>query len=148
VIWMTGAIVQSSSSRKEEGSFTVELVVLTPLLILFALMAIALGRYELAREQVIGAARAAAEAASVMPSGYQAALAADSAAVSGVRGSVGACHGLQVATDTSAFAPDGRVKVTITCRVDFSDLLVPGLPGSRVVKAVETAPIDPYQSVP
>ena len=46
------------------------------MLVLFALLAIALGRYELAREQVIGAARDAAEAASVVPSAAQAESAA------------------------------------------------------------------------
>jgi len=41
-----------------EGSLTVELVVLTPVIILFVLVALALGRFELAHEQVVDAARA------------------------------------------------------------------------------------------
>ena len=39
------------------GSLTVELVVLTPIVALFVIVALAFGRYSLAREQVVGGAR-------------------------------------------------------------------------------------------
>jgi Flp pilus assembly protein TadG len=134
-------------TRDEPGSMTVELVVLTPVLVLFALLGVAFGRYELAREAVIGAARAAAEAASVVASPSQAEPAASSAAAPGVEGLGHACTALTVETDVSDFVPGGSVRVTVSCQVSFSDLLVPGVPGSTVVRVVQTAPIDPYRSV-
>lgn len=39
----------------------------------------------------------------------------------------------------------GQVTVTISCRVTFADLLVPGLPGSQQVIGSGTAPLDPYR---
>ncbi|MGH9920793.1 MAG: TadE/TadG family type IV pilus assembly protein [Nitrososphaerales archaeon] len=126
---------------------TVELVLLAPVLVMFALFAVGLGRYELAREEVVGAARAAAEAASVVGSPGQAQLAANSAADPGLQGLGDTCKGLQVETDTNDFVPGGFVTVTVSCHVSFSYLLIPGLPGAAVVKAVQTAPIDPFRSV-
>jgi hypothetical protein len=129
------------------GSLTVELVLLTPVLIIFVLLAVALGRYELAREQLIGAARAAAEAASVAPSASEASSAASSAADPELEPFGHTCRDLQVITDTNHFFPGGSVEVTVICSVDFSDLLIPGLPGSSVVRVTEIAPIDPFRSV-
>jgi hypothetical protein len=39
------------------------------------------------------------------------------------------------------------VTVTVICRVSVADLSVPGMPGSVVVRATSSAPIDPYRSV-
>ena len=33
-------------------------------------------------------------------------------------------------------------RVTVTCRLDLSDLSVPGVPGSRLITATMTSPID------
>ena len=55
-------------SRDERGSLTVELVVVTPVLIAMALTVIVFGRVSEAHQQVIEASRAAAEAAAVEPS--------------------------------------------------------------------------------
>ena len=63
-------IVSRGSSAR--GSLTVELVVLTPVIALFVLVALGFGRYSLAREQVVGGARAAADAAAVAGSAAQA----------------------------------------------------------------------------
>ncbi|HUC36255.1 MAG TPA: TadE/TadG family type IV pilus assembly protein [Acidimicrobiales bacterium] len=136
-----------SRAGPEGGSFTAELALLAPVLMLFALLAVAVGRYELAREEVVGAARAAAEAAAVAPSAAEAQPAAASAASPAMQGLGRTCVVSNVDTDTSEFVPGGDVRVTVTCRVDFSDLLVPGFPGTTTVKAVQMAPIDPYRSV-
>jgi Flp pilus assembly protein TadG len=133
--------------KDKEGSMTVELVVLTPVIVLFALMAVAMGRYETVREQMIGAARAAAEASSVATSAGEAQSTASSAAMQSLEGVSQSCEGLQISTDTNDFTPGGSVKVSVTCEVSFADLLVPGMPGSMVIRAVESAPIDPYRSV-
>jgi Flp pilus assembly protein TadG len=146
-------------TERESGSMTVELVVLTPVLVLFALFAIAVGRYEMARDQVIGAARAGAEAASVASSPSQADAVARAAAMSGADNLGHTCSNLKVTTDTSDFATEnsigvegsvsveGSVGVTVACQVSYSGLLFPGMPGSTMVRAVQTAPIDPYRTV-
>jgi Flp pilus assembly protein TadG len=134
-------------TNENRGSMTVELVMLVPVLTLFALIAIGLGRYELAREQLIDAARAAAEAASVASSPVQAQSAAISTATLGVEGLGPSCKGLVVAAETNDFKAGGSVVISVRCQVRYSDLLVPGLPGSTVLYVTQTAPIDPYRSV-
>jgi hypothetical protein len=131
----------------EKGSLTVELVVLTPIVTIFVLLALAVGRFELAHEEVIGAARAAAEAASVAPSAGDAQSAALTAATPIVGSQSPTCTQLKVVADTARFVPGGSVEVVVSCEIDFSDLLVPGLPGHEEVQATVSAPIDPFRSV-
>jgi Flp pilus assembly protein TadG len=133
--------------NRQRGSLTVELVVLTPVIVVFVLTALAFGRFELAREQVIGAARAAAEAASVAPDSGVAQSAAVTAATPIVVGGAHSCTHLNVVAGTENFAPGGSVRVTVTCQISFADLLVPGMPGHADVQAVVSAPIDPFRSV-
>ncbi|HVC71812.1 MAG TPA: TadE/TadG family type IV pilus assembly protein [Acidimicrobiales bacterium] len=129
------------------GSLTIELTVLTPVVVMFVLLALALGRFELAREQVVGAARAAAEAAAVAPSAAGAQAAAVAAAQPVVARQVHSCTQLNVSTDTSQFAPGGDVKVTVSCDIDYADLSIPGIPGHTAVRVMESAPIDPFRVV-
>jgi hypothetical protein len=128
------------------GSMTVELVVLTPVVALFLLVALSLGRYSLAREQIVGGARAGAAAASIAGSAAQAQQAAFVAAMP-VLESNHSCVDPRVTVDTSSFVPGGIVRVSVSCSVDLSDLLVPGLPGAATVQATQSAAIDPYRSV-
>jgi Flp pilus assembly protein TadG len=136
----------ASERASSRGSLTVELVVLTPVLALFLLVALAFGRYALAREQVVGGARAAAEAAAVASSGTQAQQAAVAAATP-VLQSNHSCTHPQVTLDVASFAPGALVRVSVSCRIDFSDLLIPGFPGTTTIKAAQAAAIDPYRTV-
>jgi Flp pilus assembly protein TadG len=143
---MTGTR-QWRSDREQKGSLAVELVVLTPVIILFALMALALGRFELAREEVISAAQAAAEAASVVSSPSEAQQAAVAAASPVVANQVHSCTQLSVVADTDDFVPGGFVRVVVSCQISFTDLLVPGMPGHATVAGSVSAPIDSFRSV-
>jgi Flp pilus assembly protein TadG len=136
-----------SLGRPQRGSLTVELVILTPIIVMFALFALALGRFELAREQVVGAARAGAEAAAVVPDASEAQPAALSAAAPVVANQAHSCTQLNVTADTADFVPGGSVRVVVSCQIDFSDLFVPGLPGHTTVQEAVSAPIDPFRSV-
>ena len=136
-----------SGSGSEEGSVAVEAVLLTATVMIFVLLAVAFGRYEATRTQVIGAARAAAEAAAVMPSAYQASLAASAAATPELMGDGASCRHSHVTTDTRDFGPGGDVSVTVTCTVELSDLGVPGLPGVATVVIKQLVPIDFYRAV-
>ena len=131
----------------ERGSLTVELVVLTPVLLIMALAMLAFGRVAETRQQVIEAARAGAEAASIAPDVASAEAASGAAATGGGGGLSRTCTDPIVITDASQFHPGGYVTVTVLCRVPLADVAVPGMPGSTVVTASSTAPIDPYRSV-
>jgi Flp pilus assembly protein TadG len=126
---------------------TVEAVLLTPVLVVFLLMALGFGRYEQVRQEVVSAARAGAQAAAVMPTATEAASAASAAAVPSVFGQQRSCVHVGVVTDTSDFTPGGDVRVRVSCKVDLSDLLVPGMPASATVTAEVAAPIDPYREL-
>ncbi|MGO9341308.1 MAG: TadE/TadG family type IV pilus assembly protein [Acidimicrobiales bacterium] len=134
-------------SFSEQGSAAVEAVVLTSLLMIFVLLAVAFGRYEATRAQVAGAARAAADAAAVVSSADMASSAASSVATPELEGSGASCTRTTVSTDTREFVPGGYVSVTVTCTVGFSDLGVPGLPEETTVAVTQVAPIDPYRAV-
>jgi Flp pilus assembly protein TadG len=131
----------------EKGSLTVELVVLTPVLVLVVLVVVAFGRVAEARQQVVEAARAGAEAASVQPSGVAAEQEAELEATVGTSDHALTCATETVTTDIRHFVPGGQVTVTVACRVPLADLSVSWLPGSTTVQATSTAPIDPYRSV-
>jgi Flp pilus assembly protein TadG len=131
----------------ETGSLTVELVVLTPVLFLLGVTCLAFGRVSEARQQVVEAARAAAETAAVLPSPESAQTGATQAALASVSDRGLTCTRAQVVTDVSHFLPGGYVTVTVACQVALADLAVPGFPGSTTVEATSTAPIDPYRSV-
>jgi Flp pilus assembly protein TadG len=133
--------------RRERGSLTVEIVVLTPVVLLFVLLALSFGRFELAHQQVVGAAQAAAQAASVVSDPAEATAAALRVAQPDVANDLHACQRLTVTTNTTHFAPGGFVVVVVTCQINYSDLLIPGVPGRAVVQASERAPIDPFRSV-
>ncbi len=138
---------RTSSSHGQRGSLTVELVVLTPVIVLFVLLALGFGRFELAREQVVAAARAAAEAASVVPSAGDAQSAALTAATPIVANQAHSCTQLNVSAETGDFVPGGSVRVIVSCQIEFADLLIPGMPGHAEVQAAVSAPIDPFRSV-
>jgi Flp pilus assembly protein TadG len=128
------------------GSLTVELVVLTPVIALFVLVALGFGRYSLAREQLVGGARAAADAASVAGSAPQAQEAAVAAATP-VLAATHSCVDPSVNVNAQPFVPGATVRVSVSCHVEFSDLMVPGFPGSTTLQVTQLATIDPYRSV-
>jgi Flp pilus assembly protein TadG len=134
-------------SPNDDGSLTVELVALAPVLFLLALTMVVFGRVTEARQQVVESSRAAAEIASVLPNAPAAESAAAGAVSTGDLDRSHYCPTPRVTTDVSHFFAGGYVTVTVVCQVDLSDLSVPGIPGSTTVRASSTAPIDPYRSV-
>ena len=60
------------------------------------------------------------------------------------------CLDVDVAVDASQFSravgEPASVSVTVQCRLDLTDLSgVPGVPGSRLIKATMTSPIDTWR---
>ena len=133
--------------RDDSGGLTVELVVITPVLVIMAVAMVAFGRVSEARQQVVEASRAGAQAAAVLPSASSAESGSAVEAAIGLSGHPRSCGNPQIVTDVSHFFPGGYVTVTVLCQVALSDVSVPGIPGSTTVRASSTAPIDPYRSV-
>lgn len=140
--------MKRDGTRGDRGSLTVEVVVLAPVVVMFALATLAFGRVSQARQQVVEAARAGAQAAAVGSDATDAQQAAQTAASNGILASSHTCSNPQITANVAHFVPGGYVVVEVTCHVELSDLLVPGLPGSTTVQASSTAPIDPYRSMP
>lgn len=140
------SITASCVGRSERGSATVETAVLVPVLVAFMLFALALGRYEMTRQMVAGAARAAAEATAIAPDAADAPALADASATPVLSDGRRSCASYSVFTDTAQFRPGGDATVTVSCHIDFSDLLVPGLPGSATVTITDAVPIDTYRT--
>jgi hypothetical protein len=139
--------VRPTAARSDAGSLTVELVVLTPLLMIVILVTLVFGRVTEARQQVVEAARAGAEAAAVLPTVGTAQWVGSINAVINLLGRTHTCVDPLVTMDTSHFYPGGYVTAHVSCLVVLADIGFPGLPGSTTVSASATAPLDPYRSV-
>lgn len=126
---------------------SVEVVLLTPLLLLMLLFMVALGRTVSARMDVDGAAGQAARAASIARDPATAAAMARQAATTALGSDHVACGDLSVDTDTADFAPGGEVQVTVTCTVDLADLVGLRLPASKTLSSTAASVVDTYRSV-
>lgn len=131
---------------QDRGSVTVELVLLTPLLIAMLLLVVLLGRLASARLQVDGAASAAARAASLARDPTTATALARQTATETLTGAHRTCAHMQVTVDTTAFTPAGNVAVTVTCTLDIADLSGLRLPATETVNSRFVEPLDRYRS--
>ena len=133
----------------ERGSVSLELVVLTPGLLLVLGVLIYGGRLELAKQSVQSAASQAAREASIARTQSEANSTADAAATRSLAEQGLDCVSSSVSVDTSGFASPAGTPATITaevtCVVHLSDLAVPGLPGSQPVTATADSPLDTYR---
>jgi TadE-like protein len=134
--------------RDQRGSLALELVVLTPVLVLtlWCLGVLSL-RASVAHAQVDSAARDAARAGSIARSPAGARLAAAETAASSLQQARRTCQAIQVKTGTERFEPGGLVEVTVTCTVRLRDLGLPFVPGQRTTSASYTAPIDIHRGI-
>ncbi len=146
---MNAAIARARlGGDRAAGSAALELVVLAPVLLFLLGLVIAAGRTSIADGSVAAAARDAARQASISLTPAAAQAAAFSSATQALSQDGLDCHPV-VTVDTTGFGvPVGEpatVTATVTCRVRLSDLVVPGLPGSKTLTATFTSPLDPYR---
>jgi Flp pilus assembly protein TadG len=134
----------------ERGSATVELAVITPLVLLVLALLVAGGRMITAHASLDAASTAAARAASLARSPAAATSAAQSTGAATLHQQGLTCTGHTLQADTTALATGpglgGQVTVTSHCSVALADLLVPGLPGSVPLTSQATSPLDPFRS--
>jgi Flp pilus assembly protein TadG len=136
--------------RNQRGAAAVELTLLLPALLLMLGLLIAGGRLWFARTTVNEAAQTAARAASLSRSTYAATAAGREAGAQSLETAGLRCRSTSVSINTAAFGvPAGTpstVTSTITCSVDFSDVMLPGWPGSMELTGRGSAALDTYRS--
>lgn len=135
--------------RGERGSAAIEAAIGLPAFILFVGLIIAGGRLAIAHQALQSAAADAARTASIARDAGDAGSSARREAEASLRNQKLDCRSTKVSVDTSGFhVPTGQpaeVTVTLSCRVDLADLSVPGVPGSRLIRASMSSPIDTWR---
>ncbi len=137
-------------TRDDRGNAALELLILAPVILGLIGLVIAAGRTSVAQGSVDAAARDAARQASLAVSPAAAQFAATSTANAALRADGLHCRPVVSVDVAQAFAtPLGQpaqVSAYVSCTVSLSDLLVPGIPGSRRLTARFTSPLDPYRA--
>jgi hypothetical protein len=135
--------------HRERGSAAVEAVVGVPAFALFIGLIVFGGRAVVTHQSVQTAAADAARAASVERSSSSAREAALSAATASLSNQGIHCLDIDIAVDLREFrrtvGEAASISVSVRCRLDLSDLSVPGVPGSRLIEATMTSPIDTWR---
>lgn len=133
------------SRRGESGSVSIELVLLTPVLVGLLLLVVAFGRIQNARADVEAAARAAARAASTTRDATSARAAGERAAFMEFDGGRFGCDSLSFDIDTTTFTADAAVTATVSCDVALDDVSGMGIPGHHTITASFTEPLDRFR---
>jgi Flp pilus assembly protein TadG len=138
-----------SCPRTEHGSAAVEAAVGVPAFVLFVGLIIYGGRTATTHQSLESAAADAARTASIARDPQAAQADARQAAVTSISNEQIGCHDISVAVDKSVLkkrpGQSGQVTVRLSCRLDLSDLAVPGVPGSKVLSATMSSPIDTWR---
>ena len=133
----------------ERGAAAVEITLLVPVLVIFLGLLIAGGRLWFARTAVIEAAHTSARAASLARTAAQATADGQSAATASLSTAGLVCVDRSVVIGDAAYrVPVGTpatVTSTISCGVLFSDILLPGMPGSIALSGQGAAALDTYR---
>lgn len=130
----------------ERGSASIELVLITPVLIMFLLLVVGLGRLALAKQEVTAAAHDAARAASLERDTTAAAGKGRAAAERALSDRGMSCASLSVGVDTSSYRSGGQVRAEVVCVAALGDLALSGLPGSKTYRAQAVVPIEQYKA--
>ncbi|MEU4087646.1 TadE/TadG family type IV pilus assembly protein [Streptomyces aureus] len=135
--------------RRDDGSGAIEAAIVLPLLIMFLCLAIAGGRIVTSQAKIEAAAEDAAREASIHRTAGSAQAAAQAAATESLTDQGIACSSSSVHVNTGGVSVPvgevGTVRVTVTCTVALSDLLLPGAPGARTLEATATSVVDLYR---
>lgn len=135
--------------RSDEGSAAIEAAIVVPALIMFLCLAIAGGRIVTSGSKIDSAAEDAAREASIHRTAGAAQGAAHAAAAESLNDQGITCASTSVSVNTGGLSmPVGQVAtvtVTVTCTVNLSDLLLPGVPGARTLTSTATSVVDQYR---
>ncbi|MEV3854963.1 TadE/TadG family type IV pilus assembly protein [Streptomyces sp. NPDC050095] len=132
----------------DRGSAAVEVVLVTPLLMIVLLVVVGLGRLVDVRLSVVDAAHQAARAASLARTEATAHADARRATQSALGTVNGACAKPHVTLTTDALTPGASTSARVVCTVAMADLVFAGFPGAIAVQASADSPIDVFRSAP
>ena len=130
---------------RERGSASAQLVLLTPVLVLFLLFFLGIGRLTHARALVNDAAAQAARAATLnyLDPGQANAAAQQAATAALAQGGL-SCASVTITVDTGNDHPGGSITVELACHVALSQAVAAGFPGSATITTSFTSPVDVY----
>ncbi|WP_329600195.1 pilus assembly protein [Streptomyces pseudovenezuelae] len=135
--------------RRDEGSAAIEAAIVLPALIMFLCMAIAGGRIVTSGAKIDAAAEDAAREASIHRTAGAAQGAAQAAAAESLNDQGIKCASTSVNINTGGLdvpvGQVGTVTATVTCTVNLSDLLLPGVPGAKTLTSTATSVVDQYR---
>lgn len=132
-----------NGAQAESGSASLELALITPVLLLLLMTVVGLGRLGQARAQIDAAAAHAARAATTARTPIEATNRAEqqlSAALGGPQ-----CAQLDMSVDTTQFRPAGTVAVEVGCLVPLRGLTGLSLPGSKLLETRAVSVVDAYR---
>ncbi|MEU1600638.1 TadE/TadG family type IV pilus assembly protein [Streptomyces sp. NPDC005708] len=136
-------------ARGDKGSVALEAAIILPSLIMFVCLAIAGGRLVTSGAKIDAAAEDAAREATLQRTAASAQEAAHEAATESLNDQGIACASTSVTVDTGGLdvpvGQVGTVTVTVNCTVNLSDLLLPGVPGTRTLTSRATSVVDQYR---
>jgi Flp pilus assembly protein TadG len=130
----------------DEGSAAVELVLVTPVLILLMMFALMAGRFALARNQVTEAARDAAREASTWPTAAAATQAGIGRGLDSLNAGRVSCQQAQVVIDASQLRPGGEIVADVSCTVALDDVLGLRIAGAKTFRSRAVAVVDTFRS--
>ena len=141
------------ADRGEGGGTALEVVLLTPVVLVFGLLIVAGYRYAVNAQTIDSAAASAARAATQQTTADQAQAAALEQAAAALAAGDVACQTMNVDLDTAGFAAApgsaAAVTATITCQVSMADLsAVPNLPGTITLTGSAVSPLDVHREIP
>lgn len=134
-------------TASERGSASVELVLLTPVLVSLLLLTVALGRIASVDGTVADAARSASRSASNARTAGEARTLAAFIATSMLNDNDAGCTTPTVSVDTSDWRPGGAITVAVACTISLADVAGFGVDGSRTLTAKFTEPLDRWKGL-
>ncbi|WP_405413272.1 TadE/TadG family type IV pilus assembly protein [Streptomyces decoyicus] len=125
-----------------------ELVLVTPLLMVVLLTVVALGRLADTRLVVADAAHQAARAASLARSERAAHTQAERAAATALKEAGGTCRRPSVTVATGGLTPGATVSARVSCTADLGDLTYTGMPGRVPLVDTAVSAVDSFRGTP
>lgn len=135
--------------RDERGTINVEALLVLPALLVFLALVVASARIAQAHAAVGAAASSAARSASLERSAGAGQTAATTTSRQVLASRQLPCRSTSTTISTAAYsAPIGQaaqIDATATCTVGFTDLLLPGMPGSMTITSTAHSPVDTWR---
>ncbi len=139
---------RSCAAARDDGSMALELALLTPVFFLMLSLVLAYGRFASVTGLTESAARDAARAATKSRSLDEARVRVAAITKSTLATAPTSCSTSATGRlESDDFLPGDFVTVVVTCDINYSDLGLPGAPGSKQITRQFTSPLDPYRGV-